>query len=195
VLPDLADACLAGGARFLQFRAKHAAGGWFLDVATAIVLRARAAGAVVIVNDRADIARLANAHGVHLGQDDLSPRAARAIVGDAAVVGLSTHTVGQIDAALSHPISYVAVGPVFGTSTKTTGYDAVGVSRVREAARRGRGRGLPVVAIGGITLDSAVDVINAGAASIAVIGDLLRTGDPEGRVRAYVERLARMNNV
>src|SRR2546422_11492329 len=85
MLPDLADACLAGGARFLQFRAKHAAGGWFLDVATAIVARARAAGAIVIVNDRADIARLANAHGVHLGQDDLSPRAARAIVGDAAV--------------------------------------------------------------------------------------------------------------
>src|SRR5204862_2763835 len=115
-----------------------------------IVERARAAGATVIVNDRADIASLSRADGVHVGQDDLSPADARKIVGDTACVGLSTHTLDQVDAALAQPISYLAVGPVFGTSTKATGYAAVGLSRVREAAARSRSAGVPVVAIGGI---------------------------------------------
>ena len=192
-LPDLASACLAGGARFLQVRAKNASSGWLLETTGAIIERARGADAIVIVNDRADIARLSSAHGVHVGQDDLSPSAARAIVGDAATVGLSTHTGDQIEAALSQPISYLAIGPVFDTSTKATAYRAVGLARVRDAAERAGA--LPVVAIGGITLDSAVDVVHAGAASVAVISDLLSTADPEGRVRAYVERLAGVNNV
>jgi thiamine-phosphate pyrophosphorylase len=189
-LVDLAAACLNGGSRFLQIRAKHAPGGWLLDVTSAIVERARAADGVVIVNDRADIARLANAHGVHVGQDDLSAAAARTLVGAAAVVGLSTHTLEQVEAALAQPISYVAVGPVFDTSTKATGYAAIGLDRVRAAADRTRSRTLPLVAIGGITLETARQVIRAGAASVAVISDLLSGGDPEGQVRAYIERLS-----
>ena len=148
-----------------------------------------------MVNDRADIARLAGAGGVHVGQEDLSPAAVRTIVGADAVVGLSTHTEAQIDAGVAEPVSYIAVGPVFGTATKKTGYTAVGLDRVRYAAAAiGRGRfpeGGPrgVIAIGGITLDLATEVVRAGAAAVAVITDLLATGDPESRVRAYLTRL------
>ena len=170
-------------------RAKQAASGWLLDTAAAIVERARAAHALVIVNDRPDIARLANADGVHVGQDDLAPAALRALLPDDAIVGLSTHTVDQIEAAIAHPIAYLAIGPVFGTSTKATGYDAVGLAGVRHAATRARTRQIPVVAIGAITLELAPDVLQAGADAVAVISDLLMTGDPERRVREYLLRL------
>jgi thiamine-phosphate pyrophosphorylase len=188
-LVDLASACLAGGTTFLQVRAKYTTSGRLLDTAAAIVERAHVAGALVIVNDRSDVARLAGADGVHLGQDDLAPAAARALLPDAAIVGLSTHTPDQIESALPQPISYLAIGPVFGTSTKATGYDPVGLDRVRHAANRARGRRLPVVAIGGITLESARETLESGADSIAVISDLLTTGDPESRVREYLRQL------
>jgi len=190
-LVDFASACLEGGARFLQVRAKRASGRWLLDAATAIVGRADAAGALVVVNDRPDIARLAGATGVHVGQDDLGPAAARTIAGADAIVGLSAHTSDQIDAAVCQPVSYIAIGPVFSTATKATLYAAVGLDRVREAAGKAAARGLPVVAIGGITLDRASEVLEAGARSVAVITDLLSTGDPEARVRAYLALAAR----
>ncbi len=186
---DLARAFLAGGATLLQVRAKHLGGGAFVDLTAAIGELARSANARVIVNDRADVARIAAADGVHVGQDDLSPADVRRIIGSASIVGLSTHTAAQLDAALAAPVDYVAIGPVFVTSTKQTGYDALGLGAVREAAARAARRNLPLVAIGGITLDTAADVIAAGAASVAVIGDLLHGGDPEARVRAYVRRL------
>ena len=188
---DVARAFLAGGARFLQLRAKSLSGREFLDLASAVASLAHREQATLIVNDRADIARLAEADGVHVGQEDLSPAAVRAIAGDTAVVGLSTHTIEQIAAAVSQPVTYIAVGPVFGTSTKATGYEQVGLAMVREAAKRASARGLPLVAIGGITLENAASVIEAGAASVAVISDLLATGDPEARVRAYRDRLWR----
>ena len=189
-LVDLAAAYVRGGARFLQVRAKSASGAWLLDTTSAIVALAHAEGAIVIVNDRADIARLAGADGVHVGQDDLAPAAVRSIVGTERLVGVSTHTIEQVEAAVLEPVDYVAIGPVFGTSTKSTGYEAVGLERVRAAARAARARGLPIVAIGGITLDRAADVIEVGAASVAVISDLLTSSDPGVRVREYVRRLA-----
>jgi len=187
---DLARAFLAGGATFLQLRAKTLAGAAFLEIAFAIAWVAHEAGARLIVNDRADIARLAGADGVHIGQDDLSPAAVRRVLGDGAVVGLSTHTSAQIAAAVREPVSYVAIGPVFGTATKVTGYDAIGLGAVVTASAAASGAGLPLVAIGGITLETAPSVIEAGATSVAVIRDLLSTGDPEARTRAYLERLA-----
>jgi thiamine-phosphate pyrophosphorylase len=186
---DLARAFLAGGARFLQLRAKHLTGAAFLDTAKAIVELARAFDAMVIVNDRADIARLSGADGVHIGQEDLSPRAVRQVVGADAVVGLSTHTVEQLEQALDEPVSYIAIGPVFGTMTKHTRYDAIGLERVAAAARRTTARSLPLVAIGGITLERAASVVAAGATSVAVIGDLLVTADPEGRTRNFLRVL------
>jgi thiamine-phosphate pyrophosphorylase len=128
---------------------------------------------------------------VHVGQDDLPAKAVRELLGEAAELGLSTHTSEQMERAVLEPVSYVAIGPIFGTTTKATGYAPIGLEMVREAAARAGARGLPVVAIGGITLENAVSVLQAGAASVAVIGDLLATGDPEARTRAFVERLSR----
>jgi thiamine-phosphate pyrophosphorylase len=190
-LIDFASACLDGGARLLQVRAKSGTSSRLLDETSAIVERA-SPGAQVIVNDRADVARLSGAAGVHVGQEDLSPAEVRAIVGGQAIVGRSTHTVAQLEAAFEEPISYVAIGPVFATGTKATGYDALGLTPVRRAAEQATQRGLPLVAIGGITLDSADAVLEQGAAAVAVIGDLLVTKDPAARVRAYLQRLSRL---
>jgi thiamine-phosphate pyrophosphorylase len=131
---------------------------------------------------------MSGAAGVHLGQDDLSPAAARQLLGPRAIVGYSTHTIDQVDKAMLEPASYIAIGPVFGTTTKETGYDAVGLALVYAASARAKG--LPVVAIGGITLQRAPSVIAAGASAVAVISDLLITNDPQGRVRAYLQALA-----
>lgn len=182
---DLARAYLSGGARLLQLRAKDLGGAAFLALATAIVDDAReAAGGQVIINDRADIAALSGAAGVHVGQDDLSVDDVRRIVGAEAIVGLSTHTHAQLQDAVGQAISYVAIGPVFGTATKATGYDAVGLEMVRDAHALASPKGIPVVAIGGITLERVKSVWDAGAASAAVIGDLL-TGDPAERVAKF----------
>jgi thiamine-phosphate pyrophosphorylase len=189
-LVDFAAACLEGGASVLQIRAKDAPSGWLLEATTAIVDRARTTRALVVVNDRADIARLAGAGGLHLGQTDLSPSAARILVGPDAVVGLSTHTPDQYVAAAGEPLNYVAIGPVFATSTKDTGWDAVGLDGVRRAAEWARAHGLPLVAIGGITLARARSVREAGAQSVAVISDLLATGDPAHRVGDFLRALA-----
>ena len=176
-----------GGAKLIQLRSKDTPALDFFEDAKKAVELAHLHEARIIINDRVDIARLAGAAGVHVGQEDLSPAAARRLLGDAAIIGLSTHTIPQIEAALAEPIDYLAVGPVFGTATKDTGYDAVGLTLVREAVRRAGS--LPVVAIGGITLENASSVIDAGAASVAVIGDLLTGVDPEGRARAFLQRL------
>ena len=161
-----------------------------LRLATAVVERAHAAGATVIVNDRADVARLAHADGVHVGQEDLAPADVRSIIGGDAIVGVSTHTVEQIERSLREPIDYLAIGPVFATSTKATGYEAIGLDRVQEAASRAHSRGLALVAIGGVTLERAPEILAAGADSVAVITDLLSSGDPASRVREYVRTLA-----
>jgi thiamine-phosphate pyrophosphorylase len=152
---------------------------------------ARPAGAVVIVNDRADIAKLSESGGVHVGQEDLDPADARRIVGGFAVIGLSTHSIEQARVAARAPVDYIAVGPVFDTSTKETGHAAVGTALVREVRAMLDKEGIdkPIVAIGGITLERAADVIRAGAASVAVIADLLSTGNPEARVREYLSAL------
>jgi thiamine-phosphate pyrophosphorylase len=151
------------------------------------VRRAHDAGATLIVNDRPDIARLAGADGVHVGQDDLSVDEARRIVGPAAIVGLSTHTEIQIREAAKTTATYIAVGPIYGTVTKDTGYSARGLDLIRTAAATGR----PVVAIGGITLARALEVLDAGAQSVAVISDLVTDGEPERKVRLFLDRLAR----
>ena len=183
-------AFLAGGATFLQLRAKDLASGACLALAREAVALAHACQAQLIVNDRADLARLAGADGVHVGQDDLSPADVRRVIGDESIVGLSTHTTEQLERAVAQPASYVAIGPVFATSTKATGYQAVGLGMVRATAAIAARRALPLVAIGGITMETAPSVIDAGAASVAVIGDLLAGGNPEARVREYVRTLA-----
>ena len=184
---DLAHVFLDGGATLIQLRAKQLGSAPFLDLADAAVRLAHTFHANIIVNDRADIALMAAAAGVHVGQDDLPSSAARRLLGDGAIVGLSTHSVAQVERALREPISYVAVGPVFGTRTKDTGYTAVGLELVATAARMAAD--MPVVAIGGITLENARSVIDAGAAAVAVIGDLVLGNDPRARTQAFLQRL------
>src|SRR3954452_10690060 len=186
------DAFLAGGARHIQLRDKSPSSAARLALADAACARVHAAGGVLIVNDRPDIARMSGADGVHVGQDDLSVEEARLIGGADAIVGLSTHDEAQIAAAARTTASYIAVGPIYGTATKDTGYTARGLALVRraveEVARVPGGAPRPIVAIGGITLERAPEVIAAGAASVAIISDLL-DGDPADRVRRFLARL------
>lgn len=184
---DVADAFLDAGARLLQVRAKGVTAGELYDLTAAIVDRA-AGAATIVVNDRADVARLSGAAGVHVGQDDLPVADVRRVIGAEALVGLSAHTAGQASAALDQAVSYVAVGPVFGTRSKDTGYAPVGLALVSEVAALAAPRAVPVVAIGGITLETAPAVLAAGASSVCVIADLLH-GNPGTRVRAYLEAL------
>ena len=179
----VAAACLEAGAGLLQVRQKgHETGGaGLLAVARAVVAAAAPHRGRVVVNDRADLAVLAGAAGVHVGQQDLPPALVRRIA-PGALIGLSTHTHEQIDEALAGEADYVAVGPVFATATKDTGYAPRGLDMVRYAA----GRGKPVVAIGGVTLANARQALDAGAASVAVISDLLAAGDLAGRVRSFL---------
>jgi thiamine-phosphate pyrophosphorylase len=183
-----AESLLDAGATFLQIRAKHLGSRALLDLCDAVVDRARRYAATVIVNDRVDLAVLSGAAGVHVGQDDLTVGDARKLLGADAIVGTSTHTLAQIAAAVQTDPTYIAVGPVFGTTTKDTGYSAVGLELVRQARRA---TSKPVVAIGGVTLENAAAAIDAGATMVAVISDLLVGDSPAARVRAYHARLPR----
>ena len=184
---DLGEAIIKGGGRLLQIRAKRSSSESFLACADSLVDLARPSNTSIIVNDRVDVAKISGASGVHVGQDDLSVARIRRILGNDAVVGLSTHCRSQVDLAVQESVSYIAVGPVFATRSKETGYQPVGLELVRYAATQ-----WPqsiIVGIGGITLDRASSVIEAGANAVAVISDLLTHGDPERRTRAYLERL------
>jgi thiamine-phosphate pyrophosphorylase len=187
-VPDLADAYLQAGVRFLQVRAKDVAARDLLAWTEAIA--SRAGEAWVIVNDRVDVALVAATRRVHLGQQDLPVPAARELLGPDAVIGLSTHTTGQIEDACALPLDYLAVGPIFGTQTKATGYAPVGTSLLRQARRQtDAAGGRPLVAIGGITLDRVAEVIEAGADAVVVISDLLTDGMPGVRARAFLRAL------
>ena len=188
-VPSLAAALMRGGATLVQLRAKSEDSAVVLAWADALVELGARHGATVIVNDRADIARMVGAAGVHVGQDDLGPDAVRRVVGPDAIVGLSTHGQAQFRAAAREPISYAAMGPVFETRTKASPDGVVGVQSVRQAVEAA-GK-LPVVGIGGITLDTARAVIDAGAASAAVVSDLLVGGNPERRAAEFVAALDR----
>jgi thiamine-phosphate pyrophosphorylase len=188
------DVWLDAGVRLIQLRAKTMASGAMLALAETMAVRARAAGATFVVNDRADIAKLAGADGVHVGQDDLPPADVRRVLLPApAIVGLSTHDEAQARDACAQPISYLAIGPVFATTSKAQPDPVVGLAGVRMAAALAAPHALPVIAIGGITLERAPSVIAAGASSVAVISDLL-ADDLAARARAFVDALSRADS-
>ena len=177
------------GVRLLQIRAKRASGRELLALVDAISEPARRCGAEVVVNDRVDVAASA-AVGVHVGQDDLPPAVARRLLGPRALIGCSTHTPAQLSAALAAPVDYVAFGPVFATSTKADPDLLVGLDGLRSAARQATAAGVPLVAIGGITLATAAAVVDAGATAVAVIGDLMHGEEPpESRARRFLVAL------
>ena len=178
------QAWVDAGVRLLQLRAKSLASGEMLGLAERLVSRTRAAGARFIVNDRLDVALLAAADGVHVGQEDLAPSAidrvlARRSPRPALVVGLSTHNDAQLRAGLDQPVSYLAIGPVFATTTKARPDPVVGLEGVRRAAALSTPRRVPLVAIGGIDKSNARAVIEAGASAVVIAGAL--TGDDPGR--------------
>jgi thiamine-phosphate pyrophosphorylase len=174
----------AGGSTLIQLRDKWATPREFYGEALEAVRAARRLGVRIIVNDRVDIALAVGADGVHLGQDDLPADKARALAGDGFIIGFSTHSLKQALEASNAPVDYIAIGPVFGTTTKEDPDPAVGLEAIAEIKRRAS---KPLVAIGGITLDRARSVIDAGADSLAVISDLYAGGDITGRVRAFLE--------
>jgi thiamine-phosphate pyrophosphorylase len=171
---------LEGGARLLQFRHKGFFSRDVFDQARQIRALCQSADAMFVINDRADVARLLGA-ALHLGQDDLSPSDARRAVGDGAVVGFSTHNEAQIRAAAEQPVDYLAFGPIFGTSSKLNPDPAVGLNELRRLRHL---TDRPLVAIGGITRANARSVIEAGADSVAVIGDLF---PEDGKIRLRIE--------
>jgi thiamine-phosphate diphosphorylase len=178
----------AGGATFIQLREKHLSPSDFYNAAEQALVVARERGVRLIINDRADIALALGADGVHLGQDDLPPTAARELLGEKAVIGFSTHNVEQAKEAAHLPVDYIAIGPIFNTSSKENA-DAVvgleGLRRVRQAVGS-----TPLVAIGGITLETAPLVLAAGADAVAVISLLLKEPSKiEQRVRAVINSL------
>jgi len=183
---ELTKSLLSAGARQFQYRNKTSSSRELLPASQALCLTVRQQGGMFVVNDRADIARLAGATGVHLGQNDLSVTAAREVLGSDCVIGLSTHNLQQFEAAVESGADYIAVGPIFATGSKTNPDSVVGVDFVRQARKLTR---KPIVAIGGITAERAQEVLDAGADSIAVIRDILSAKNPAARVRQYLKLL------
>ncbi len=181
-----AQALLEGGARILQFRHKDHWGRAVFEQAGCVGELCRRLGATFVIDDRADIAVALDA-GVHVGQDDLPASEARAIVGTGRLVGFSTHTPAQFAAALKEPVDYLAYGPVFATASKQNPDHVVGLEGLP-----GPGGGLPYVAIGGITLENARAVLDAGAASVAVISGLLPEEPGYTAIRQRMEQWQRL---
>jgi thiamine-phosphate pyrophosphorylase len=162
---------IEGGARLIQLREKTAGAGEFYSQAIEAIEYARGREVKIIINDRVDIALAARADGVHLGQGDLPPEEARMILGEGAIIGFSTHSVEQAAVALQLPIDYLAIGPIFATSTKADPDPVVRLDGIRKV--RSIAGSFPVVAIGGISRSNVNHVFEAGADSAAVISDLL----------------------
>ena len=182
---ELAQSLFAGGAKLVQVRHKEADSRVLLAEVEQILAGAPNSCAV-LVNDRADIALLTGAAGVHLGQNDLAPDAARRVLKPGQLIGRSTHNLEQALAADQMEVNYIAVGPVFPTTSKSNPDPVIGLDDLRRICARVH---KPVVAIGGISLETAKDVLDCGAESVAVIGDLLRHGNIAKRTAEWVRHL------
>lgn len=188
----LAESCefarelVAGGATLIQLREKDASAKEILRLAREL-RRLLANNVTLILNDRPDIAIAAQANGVHVGQDDISPEAARRIVGPDRLLGVSTHNLEQLKAAHETLANYLAIGPVFTTTSKEKPDPVIGIEGVRQARALSR---KPLVAIGGITLQNCPSVIEAGADSVAVISELLT--DPGNVTTQFLRKMAKL---
>jgi thiamine-phosphate pyrophosphorylase len=184
--PEIARKLMDAGVRLLQYRTKDAAPREMLVSARKLAEMARTVGATFFVNDRPDVAYLSGADGVHVGQDDLSVAQARAVVGPDRWVGVSTHNREQFEKASASSANYVAIGPIFATSSKVNPDPVVGTDLIRKL------RPLTeklIVAIGGIRLEHAAEVIEAGADAVAVISDILGAADPAQQAGNFIRRL------
>ena len=185
---ECAKSLVDAGVRLIQYRNKSSSGRELFEASRELAKYLNPIGVQFVVNDRADVAVLAGAGGVHVGQDDLGVEQARRVVGEGKWVGISTHNAGQFRSALETSADYIAVGPIFATGSKENPDPVVGVGFVRETrAMTDR----PIVAIGGITLERAAEVIEAGADSMAIISDILGAENVGQRARQYVDLLER----
>ena len=174
------------GVRLMQYRNKRASARELFESSKRLSSLLIPRGVTFLVNDRADVAAAASASGAHVGQEDLAAEAARFVVGADKWVGVSTHNVGQFREAAATSANYIAIGPVFSTASKANPDPVVGIEMVRQVRPL---TDKPIVAIGGITLERAGEVIQAGADSVAVISDILAARDPAQRARQYIEIL------
>jgi thiamine-phosphate pyrophosphorylase len=174
------EGALRGGADLVQLRDKTATDEELAPAAAWVAARCAAHGALFVLNDRPDLAAALGADGVHVGQDDMPVAEARAIVGDDAIVGLSTHSIPQADAGARSGADYIAVGPVHATPTKE-GRPAIGLDPVRHAAAHVDG--VPWFAIGGIDPRTVGAVVAAGATRAVIVRAIATAGDPEAVTR------------
>jgi thiamine-phosphate pyrophosphorylase len=188
---ECAEKLIAAGVRLLQYRNKRASARELLESSKRLSSLLIPQGVSFVVNDRADVAWAAEASGVHIGQEDLQAEAARAVIGAGKLLGVSTHNVEQFADAAATSADYVAVGPVFSTSTKANPDPVIGIEMLRRIRLL---TDKPIVAIGGITLDRAAEVVQAGADSVAIISDILLAPDPGQRARQYIELLEATNH-
>lgn len=180
---EAAAGLFEAGVVLVQFRHKEHFSREVFETCAHLAVLCEQAGATLVVNDRCDIARLLNAH-VHVGQDDLMPAFVRQLCGPSAIIGLSTHNGAQLEAANREPVDYHAIGPIFATSTKANPDPVVGLDAIkglRAISQR------PLVAIGGITLDNARAVIDAGADSVAVVSALIPENPTRRSIRERTE--------
>ena len=184
---EVAATLIAAGVRIIQLRDKHASSRELYQAARTVAASVQSAGGTFILNDRADIALAAEADGVHVGQEDLPVDSARAVLGAGKIIGYSTHVLEQVRKADRTSADYIAFGPIFATASKANPDAVVGLEGLREARKTTR---KPLVAIGGITLESAPSVIAAGADSVAVIRALVGAPDIRRRAEEFLEHLA-----
>ena len=172
----------AGGASFIQLREKHLSPREFYREAEEALRVARERGVRLIINDRVDVALALQADGVHLGQNDLPPAAARELLGERAIIGFSTHNIEQAIEAARLPVDYIAIGPVYPTLSKENPDPVVGLEGLNRV-RRATGQ-IPLVAIGGIRRENILEVLQSGSDAVAVISLLLAgTSEIEERTR------------
>jgi thiamine-phosphate pyrophosphorylase len=188
---ECAEKLATAGVRLLQYRNKRASARELFESSRRLSSLLIPQGVTFVVNDRADVALAAEASGVHVGQEDLAVEAARSVTGPRKLLGVSTHNLQQFKDAAATSADYIAVGPVFSTSTKANPDPVVGIELIRQVRLL---TDKPIVAIGGITLERAAEVIQAGADSVAVISDILLAPDPGVRARQYIELLETANH-
>jgi thiamine-phosphate pyrophosphorylase len=188
---DCAQKLADAGVRLLQYRNKNASARELLEASKRLASLLVPQGVTFFVNDRADVATIAGASGVHVGQEDLGVEEARSVIGAGKLVSISTHNLEQFERATATSADYIAVGPVFATSTKANPDPVVGTDFLRQVRPL---TDKPIVAIGGITLERAAESIGAGADCVAVISDILLAPDQGKRARQYIQQLEAANH-
>ena len=182
-IEDVSKAIIKGGAKILQLRSKRFSSKEFLEAARIIREIARNKGVFFIVNDRVDVAILADADGVHLGQDDLTVTEARKLLGKDKIIGYSTHNLREASEAIRLPVDYISFGPIFPTKTKKDAKIPKGLKGLAEVKKA---VGIPIVAIGGITETNMIHVFQEGADSVAMISEILTTSDISQKLKRLI---------